>query len=208
MISLIRSVLWTPRAPRRVGALQSLLLGFALAGASAAWADELITVDAQWDGDLVVVSASANMDAAAATAWSVLIDYDHYADFVPDMSMSRIVARKPDGMIAEYTGEFRFLFFRRPLHLVLDVVLDPPRRIVARSLSGDLRDMNASYEISELPQALHLSYKARFLPGFALPPFIGLAVVRNAMELQFTALVREIVRRSALSGAAVPGAAP
>jgi ribosome-associated toxin RatA of RatAB toxin-antitoxin module len=187
-------------AARPARLLQWLLLGCVLVGASTAWAHENIMVEAVWDGELVAVSASAELDAGAAAAWSVLTDYEHYADFIPDMAASRIVSHKPDGMVVEHTGEFRFLFFRRPMHLLLEVVLDPPRRIVAHSLSGDLRDLSSSYEISELPQALHLSYKARFLPGFSLPPFIGLVAVRHAMELQFTAIVREIVRRSALSG--------
>ena len=208
MISMTVSILQWVSMPHPVRLLQLLVLGCILIGPGSAWADESITLEAVWDGDFVSVSASADLNAEATTAWTVLTDYDHYADFVPDMKMSRIVARKPNGMIVEYTGEFRFLFFRRPMNLLLDVVLDPPRRILAHSLSGDLLDLDGTYEISELPQALHISYKARFLPGFSLPPFIGLAVVRYAMALQFTALMREIVRRSALPGANERSPAP
>jgi len=54
-------------------------------------------------------------------------------------------------------------------------------------------------KLSEIPQALHLAYKARFLPAVSLPPFIGLAVVRHQMEKQFAGMVKEIVRRGALA---------
>lgn len=205
MISMIATIRRAAPAPCAARLLQSLMLGCAMLGAGIAWAEENITVKAVWDGDLVAVTADADLDAGATTAWNVLTDYDHYAEFVKDMNTSRIVSRKPNGMVVEYTGEFRFLFFSRPIHLLLDVVLDPPRRILAHSLSGDLRDLDGIYEISELPQALHISYRARFLPRFSLPPFIGLAVVRHAMELEFTALMREIVRRSALPGANTRG---
>ena len=184
---------------RLVRPLAWLLLGWGLIGASPVRSDEVIEVDAQWDGALVAVSANADLRVDAATAWSVLTDYDHFAEFIPDMVSSRIVSRSRDGMVVEHNGELGFLFFRQPMHLLLDVVLDPPRRIVARSVSGDLRDLKSSYDITEFPQAVRLSYKARFLPAIALPPFMGLAVVRHEIRKQFTAMVNEIVRRGALA---------
>jgi hypothetical protein len=172
-----------------------LLLGWAVIGANSVAADESIKVEAAWDGDFVSVSANASLPVEAATAWSVLTDFDHISRFIPDLVAMRIVARRHNGMVVEYEGAFSFLFFRLPMHLLLDVVLEPPRRILARSLSGDLKDLSSSYEIHELSQALRLSYKARFRPDFALPRFIVLSFVRHEIEKQFTAMVNEIVRR-------------
>lgn len=186
-------------AARLARLLPWLLLGWTVIGANAVRALENISFEAAWEGDFVSVSANADLPVAAATAWSVLTDYDHYAEFIPDIVSSRIVSRNHDGMTVEYNGQFGFLFFRQPMHLVLDVVLDPPRRIIARSVSGDLRDMTGSYEISEGAQALRLTYRARFVPAVSLPPFIGLAVVRHQMLKQFAAMVKEIVRRGALA---------
>jgi ribosome-associated toxin RatA of RatAB toxin-antitoxin module len=187
-------------AARLVRLLPWLLLGWGLTGANSARSDEGIKFEAVWDGEFVAVSATADLQVEAATVWSVLIDYDRFAEFIPDMVSSRIVSRSRNGMLVEYEGEFGFLFFRQPMHLVLDVVLDPPRRIIARSVSGDLRDMTSVYEISELPQALRLAFNSRFVPAVSLPPFIGLAVVRHQMEKQFAAMVKEIIRRGALAG--------
>jgi ribosome-associated toxin RatA of RatAB toxin-antitoxin module len=184
---------------RLVRLLPWLLLGWWLIGANSVRSDEGIKFEAVWEGEFVAVSANADLPVTAATAWSVLTDYDRFAEFIPDMVSSRIVSRSHDGMTVDYTGNFGFLFFRQPMHLVLNVVLDPPRRILARSVSGDLRDLTASYEISGIPPALHLTYKARFLPAVSLPPFIGLAVVRHQMEKQFAAMVKEIIRRGTLA---------
>ncbi len=186
-------------AARLARLLPWLLLACAVIGANAIRANESIRFEAAWEGDFVSVSANADLSVEAATAWSVLTDYDHFAEFIPDIVSSRIVSRSHDGMTVEYRGQFGFLFFRQPMHLVLHVVLDPPRRIVARSVSGDLRDLTASYEISEGAQALRLAYTARFVPAISLPPFIGLAVVRHQMQKQFAAMVKEIVRRGALA---------
>jgi len=186
-------------AARLLRLLLWLLLGWAVIGANSVAADESIRLEAAWEGDFISVSANADLPVDAATAWSVLTDYNHFARFIPGMVASRIVSRSHNGMVVEHEGRFGFLFFHQPMHLVLDVVLDPPRRILARSVSGDLRDLTSSYEISEVPQALHLVYKARFLPAFPLPPLIGLSVVRYEMEKQFAAMVREIVRRGMLT---------
>lgn len=184
---------------RLVRLLPWLLLGWGLIGANSARSDEGIRFEAVWEGEFVAVSADADLQVEAATAWSVLTDYDRFAEFIPDMVSSRIVSRSRNGMVVEQRGEFGFLFFRQPVHLVLGVVLEPPRRILARSISGDLRDLMGIFEISETPQALRLSYKARFLPALSLPPFIGLAIVRHQMEKQFAAMVKEMVRRGALA---------
>jgi ribosome-associated toxin RatA of RatAB toxin-antitoxin module len=184
---------------RLVRLLPWLLLGWGLIGANSARSDEGIRFEAVWEGEFVAVSADADLQVEAAMAWSVLTDYDRFAEFIPDMVSSRIVSRSRNGMVVEQRGEFGFLFFRQPVHLVLDVVLEPPRRILARSISGDLRDLMGIFEISETPQALRLSYKARFLPALSLPPFIGLAIVRHQMEKQFAAMVKEMVRRGALA---------
>jgi ribosome-associated toxin RatA of RatAB toxin-antitoxin module len=183
---------------RLVRLLPWLLLGWGLIGADSARSDEGIKFDAVWEGEFVAVSATADLPVEAATVWSVLTDYDRFAEFIPDMVSSRIVSRSRDGLVVEQRGEFGFLFFRQPVHLVLDVVLDSPRRMHSRSIAGDLRDMTSSFQISETPQALRLSYEARFLPAISLPPFIGLAIVRHQMEKQFAAMVREILRRGAL----------
>jgi Polyketide cyclase / dehydrase and lipid transport len=185
---------------RLVRLLAWLLLAWGLGGANSVRCDDAINVTAVWEGQFVAVSADADLPVTAATAWNVLIDYDRLAEFIPDMVSSRIVARRHDGMTVDYRGNFGFLFLRQPMHLVLDVVLDPPRRILARSVAGDLREMTASYELSGNSPALHLAYKARFLPAVSLPPFIGLAIARHQIEKQFAAMVGEIVRRGALAG--------
>lgn len=185
---------------RLVRLLPWLLLGWGLIGTHGARSDEGIRFEAVWEGEFVAVSANADLPVTAATVWSVLTDYDRFAEFIPDMVSSRIVSRSRNGMVVEQEGEFGFLFFRQPVHLVLDVVLEPPRRMLARSISGDLRDLTSVFEISETPQALRLSYKARFLPAISLPPVIGLAIVGHQMEKQFAAMVKEMVRRGAPAG--------
>lgn len=175
------------------GFLWSQAAALVLSAACASAQNVQVTVTR--DGDWVAVLASAEVPVDAQIVWEVLTDYDHYSEFIPDMSGSRIASRGDDGLVVEFKGEFRFLFFSQPMESRLAVVLHPRSRVEARSLSGSFRDLSSIYELREVPGAVQLVYSGRFIPEFSPPPLIGAMVVRLSMEKQFAALVAEMVRR-------------
>jgi ribosome-associated toxin RatA of RatAB toxin-antitoxin module len=63
--------------------------------------------------EAMTVNASAVMQVRLATAWSVISDYDHLADFVPDMQSSRVLQRDGNQVLLEQKGSLGFLFFAR-----------------------------------------------------------------------------------------------
>jgi len=191
------------RIVRRPGwALLMALLAFAVTQAAprSASAGEL-KIDVARVGDFVSVEASVEVNADPRTAWEVLTDYDHLADFIPDMKSSRVLRRDPGRVVVEQKGEFGFLFFRQAIDVTMAVSEQPPRRIVARSLAGSLKDMEASYELRPSAGGLRLGYAGRFVPDFFLPPLIGMPLVRRSLERRLRSMVDEIERRYA----AAPG---
>lgn len=159
-----------------------------------------ISIETSGQGDLVTVTASAEMQVDPRTVWSVISDYDHLAEFIPDLRSSRVVQRDGDRLIVEQTGKFAFLFFQQPVEVKLAVVESPPRRIVARAVGGNLREMEGRYELENLPTgAVRLSYSGRLVPEFPVPPIIGRMVVRRVLAKQFSAMVKEILRRDTLA---------
>ncbi|VTU17004.1 SRPBCC family protein [Variovorax sp. RA8] len=182
---------------RRAGALFLLQLTGALRGASAASADR-VSVETDGQGELITVTASADMQVDPRTVWAVISDYDRLADFIPDMSSSRVIRRDGDQVLIEQTGEFAFLFFRQPVEVRLSVRESPPRRIVAHAVGGNLQSMEGHYAVESLPgNQVRLSYSGRLVPGFQVPAFVSRMAVRSTMDRQFRALVQEIVRRDA-----------
>jgi hypothetical protein len=165
----------------------------------AAASTEQIETDGQ--GETISVTASADMLVDPHTAWKVITDYDHLAEFIPYMRSSRVVRRDADRLVVEQTGEFSFLFFRQPVQAQLAVVESPQRGVVAHAVGGNLREMEGRYTLEILPSgAVRLSYSGRLVPDFAVPPLIGKLVVRNVLASQFSAMVREIERRDAENG--------
>lgn len=181
-----------------------LILAWGLGTAGVVRAQQ-INIDISGQGDLVTVSASAEMQVDASTAWNVISDYDHLAAFIPGMRSSRVLQRDGDKLLVEQVGEFGFLFFQQLVEVKLAVVEYPSKRIVARAIGGNLREMEGRYELENLPAGtVRLSYAGRLVPESPLPPIIGRMVVRKVLAQQFTAMVMEIMRRDSLAQAQSP----
>jgi carbon monoxide dehydrogenase subunit G len=158
-----------------------------------------IAIEVVREGEFVSVRASAELKADPRIAWEVLTDYDHLAEFIPDLRSSRVLRRDAGGVLVEQKGEFGFLFFRQPIEVTMAVSEQPPRRIAARAVAGNMKDMEGSYELQASEAGVRLGYSGRFVPDFFLPPLIGLPIVRRSMERRFRAMVEEIERRDALA---------
>jgi ribosome-associated toxin RatA of RatAB toxin-antitoxin module len=177
-------------------------LCFALAvaqGLVRAAAGPAIETQIERQGEYITVNASALMQVDARIAWEVLSDYDHLARFIPDMKSSRVVSRDGNRVRVEQKGDFGFFFYRQPVEVILEVVEEPRRRIDARRISGNIRDLETRYELDASDAGVKLDYVGRFIPDFSVPPFFGMAMVRRVIERRFRSMVEEIVRRDALA---------
>jgi len=157
-----------------------------------------IAVDADRDGDAVLVRASAQLKADPRLAWDVLTSYGDYARFVPDLSSSTVIARTGNTALVDQKGVAGFFLFRFPLQVRLAVTEEPYHRVRAQSVAGNFREMDGLYQLEPQGEVLLFTYSGRLVPDFALPPLIGTAAVRSAVKTQFTALVNEILRRESL----------
>jgi ribosome-associated toxin RatA of RatAB toxin-antitoxin module len=156
-----------------------------------------ISVSAQRRGDTVEIQASALLEADAATAWRVLTDYDHYTEFIPDLRVSRVVARHGSTVTVEQSGDATLWFFRVPLNITFEVTELPPNRLQSRAVAGSLRALASSYVLTPADTGVRLDYSGHIASGYELFGVIEQRVVRRNVARQFQALANEIERRSA-----------
>jgi len=175
-----------------------LMLAVAMTGLVRAAAAPAIESRIEREGEYITVSASALMQVDARIAWEVLSDYDNLARFIPDMTSSRAVSRSGNRVLVEQKGEFGFFFYRQPVDVLLEVLEVPPHRIDARRIAGNIRELETRYELGTSAAGVRFDYSGRFIPGFSVPPLIGMPIVRRIVERRFRAMVEEIVRRDAL----------
>ena len=208
-----------PRMIRRreassIGAVRSttrLTVAFALVLVIAAPQSTVaatITVDAERRGDTIDIRASTVLKADGATAWRVLTDYDRYTEFIPDLRVSRVVARHGATVTVEQSGDAALWLFRMPLDITFEINEVPPTGLQSHAVAGSLHALASSYALTPTPSGVRLDYAGRVAPGFALfGPLEQIAVQHNVAR-QFQALADEIERRSAANGGHTAGAAP
>jgi ribosome-associated toxin RatA of RatAB toxin-antitoxin module len=185
-----------PSGSKRYARCRALLIGWLCL----VWETVVIAADVPdsvraWrDDEAVIVQAQAELAAPLTTAWRVLTDYEHYADFIPDLKSSRVLARAGNTAIVEQKGEAGFFFYHFPLEVTFSVTEVPGYSVSSRAISGTFREMIGSYVLTEISTGVRLVYTGRLVPSFRLPPLIGVAAVRAAVERQFLALAHEIRR--------------
>jgi len=166
-----------------------------LAAADAA-ANE-VSVEAHREGEAVLVEARAALHVDLATAWDVLTGYDRYAEFIPDLTSSRVLSRSGSEVVVEQKGQLAFLVFRLPVEVTMNVSERPRTGINSRAVAGTFREMTGSYTLAQAGDDLQLTYSGRMVPRFGLLSLMGTAAVKAAVEKQFGALVREMQTRAA-----------
>ena len=167
------------------------------AAASGAGAAEGISIEATRRGSAVEIHAFALVDASYGTVWSTLTDYNRLTEFIPGMKSSRILEHRGDTMVVEQEGEARFLFFWFPIKVTVVTTARPPLAVDVRLLKGNLRRLDGGYRLQQVaPGRIALSWIGLIEPE-ALPPLLGMLVMRATIKDQFTGMVREIERREA-----------
>lgn len=184
-----------PFVTRLVFAL-SLLAMFGLPRSQAANAEH-ISVQADRDGDAVTVNATMFAPVDVRIAWQVLCDFDHLAEFVPNIEHSRIISKPGEPLVLEQRGFARFGPFGVPFDTVRSVELVPRREIRTRMLRGNMRKLEATMKLAAADGGTLMTYHAKVEPDFWLPPLLGPVFIRRETRDQLSAMIAEMKRRSA-----------
>lgn len=143
----------------------------------------------------VNIHATAVVAADAQTLWSTLTDYNGLPNFVPGMTLSRVVsAPGAHPKLVEQKRDGGVLSLVLPDHVVLAMDEQPYGRIGFRSVSGWTAQVSGEWQLAgEGP--MRLTYRARIVPVLPPPPLITERYVEDEVRLRMDALVREAERR-------------
>lgn len=172
-----------------------LLAGALAAIASAAAAD--VNIDVRRTGGIVIIDASAEINADAATAWRVLTDYGRYPEFVPGMRESRVVERRGTHAIVAQSGDAPIGFTRMPVEITYDIEEFPPSRIESSAKGETLRALDSRYQLLPAPAGVRLEYEGRLAPRSAWLGQIEQYALRQAIVAEFQALADRIEHEAA-----------
>ncbi len=175
---------------RAIAASPALLLAPAASNAATS------TFSLERDGEGFAIGAQALCAATREVVWSTLTDYEALPRFVPGMRESRVIERRGANVIVRQAGTARFGPFDERFDVTLAFEESGGERIEARAIAGDFVEFRAHYALQSVGQrSTLLGYRARLKPRRDPPPLVGAPVMRWVAQVQFRALVEEIVRR-------------
>jgi carbon monoxide dehydrogenase subunit G len=173
-----------------------LLLPLASAWAAGLSSEE-VTVDYR-DGEYFA-NLAFRVAVAPAVALAVLTDFDRMAEFVPNLSSSRVLAKvgniyrvAQEGKVDFGPFAFRFASERR-------IEVFPEGRIVARALSGSTKYMRSELRLQPAGDGVRIDYRIEMIPDDWIPSGLGINMLRHELAEQFSALGREMERRQGLA---------
>lgn len=142
------------------------------------------------------------MPVRKEVALAVLSDFENMERFIPNLSSSRIVRRSGNVYVVAQEGKADFgpLSYRFTSERRIEVL--PDGRILARALSGTVKAMASELSLQASgPAATLIDYRIETTPDvWLLPSALGTSFLHHELEEQFTAIAREMLRRSRPAG--------
>jgi len=147
-------------------------------------------------------SLSLAVPVSPPLALEVLTDFEHMAGFVPNLSLSKVLAH--EGRIFRIFQQGRANF--GPLSFDFEserqIEVFPDGRLLSRGISGTSRYLRSELAITSLNDGIRLDYRIEMVPDRWLPPGIAIYFIRHELAEQFMALGREMERRQKLRSTA------
>ncbi|MRR51575.1 MAG: hypothetical protein EG825_11775 [Rhodocyclaceae bacterium] len=146
-----------------------------------------------------VVEAGIEAPYPLATAWDVLVDFDHMTAILGNLTSSKIVSRDGNTLIVKQEGVAKYGVFSYSFQSEREIRLEPMKRILAKSLSGTVKRMESEAQLSVTEQGTRIKYRAEIVPDSVLGRMFGASFVRHEVEEQFRLMVAEMKRRDSAS---------
>lgn len=146
------------------------------------------------------VNARGFVHATPQQAWRVLTDYEHLAEFVPNMVHSKILSRGPHDATVEQVSQTSFLFMSHTVRMVVHIDERPFTALKVKLVSGDMQYYLAHWALAKATRddedGTLITYSGSLEPAFYLPPLLGQPLVQAQVQKVVAAVVTEVEERS------------
>lgn len=130
-------------------------------------------------------------------AWAVLADYDRIDEFVPSVTMSRVLRRGEREAMVEQVIAGSILFFSRKVGLTLVIHEEAGRKISFRDVRArDFWFYGGEWLLEDSGPGTAVVYRLRARPKFRLPEFLCRRALRRGARDLLRDVRAEILRRA------------
>jgi ribosome-associated toxin RatA of RatAB toxin-antitoxin module len=134
---------------------------------------EVEVVTERADGRQRQIAAKIRISYPIDKIWQILTDYDHLADFIPNLAKSQRIVHPEGGIRVEQIGTQSLLKFRFCARVVLDMIEQCPYQLDFRMVEGDFKEFCGSWKLQPVDLAggkgTDLYYTISVLPPRTMP---------------------------------------
>lgn len=177
---------------RRGRSVWHLVLGLLWLLSYPAYADAEVKVEV--DATVIRISAEIATKVNRKIAWQVLSDYNHWAEFVPDLLVSRVVSQPGQPLLIEQRGRIPWMP-AFPLVVIAQVEENPYKGLRFQRVAGNVKALEGEWRIKGRSR-VRLIYHSTVDLGFPLPPQMSLEIFRIDAKNRLEAMAREMERRA------------
>ncbi|ARV61599.1 cyclase [Nostocales cyanobacterium HT-58-2] len=136
------------------------------------------------------ITAQLQIPQPVERVWKVLTDYEALAEFVPNLTKSRLLEHPQGGIRLEQVGSGRFLRIDFCARVVLDLEEYFPKEINFRMVEGDFKDFSGTWLLDPYPLGenwgTRLCYTVKVWPKRTMP--VGMIERRLSSDMQLNLL--------------------
>ncbi|MEB3355624.1 MAG: SRPBCC family protein [Synechococcales bacterium] len=113
----------------------------------AEWVNAIEVQTEQLAGRQRRIAAQLLIPREVERVWQVLTDYEHLADFIPNLAKSQRLEHPEGGIRIEQVGSQRLLKFNFRARVVLDMVEQAPHRLDFQMVEGDFKSFAGHWQL-------------------------------------------------------------
>jgi hypothetical protein len=163
-----------------------------------------VTVQATERDGHVIFNAQFVAPVTQAQAFAVLTDFDHMAQFLPNMTQSKIIARQGNHWHVKQQGQLQLGLVSMSLDSERDIEIVQMDQINARSINSSNGPFSSKMQLQPQGRLTQMSYQADWLPSSAVMRSLGKQYLQQQIALQFGAMQKEMLKRGKITLASAP----
>ncbi len=150
-----------------------------------------LTLTLDWPGPhQTSVRGELTLPVSMGRLWEVLTDYDHLADFIPNLQHSEVLRRDKHSLLLRQEGKIWLPFYRRKVEAVFKVQEVPPKAILFEAVEGDFLLYKGSWEMEKQEEGTKVTYQVTAEPNFWMPRWVINELERQTLKATFRAIIR------------------
>ena len=161
--------------------------------------DTVTAIQIKKSGEMLIVDVSFAVPATPHESWDVLTDYDHMAQFLPNLQFSKVTESAGNTIQVAQKGKAIYGLLSFSFDTVREVALTPYREIRSHVLSGSIKHADGITHLIPEGSGTRIEHHSESIPGIWIPPLIGKKIIESEIREQYGEMQKEIMRRKSVA---------